>query len=366
MKTLTKLFLSLLTLGVIYTASAETLTIESDLDVEGTLTVGDSVATPLAGAIRWTGTDLEGFDGSEWKSLTQSSGGSSTDQTLSISGNDLTISGTGGNMVTLPAGLNGADGVDGATWLTGAGVPSDANGLDGDLYLDTSSGDYYVKASGTWGSAAGNLTGPQGPAGADGADGTDGINGTDGQDGAIWLVGSGTPADIDGSNGDLYLDTSTGDFYAKASDTWGSPVGNLKGADGVDGTNGTDGTNGVDGIDGATWLTGAGVPGDASGTDGDFYLDTSNGDYYTKTSGTWGSTIGNLTGPQGVAGADGADGADGASPFVLSGSDVHFTGGNVGIGITTPGEALDVTGNVRVDGALFVVNHSGDIPAITY
>jgi hypothetical protein len=60
------------------------------------------------------------------------------------------------------------------TILTGSGAPNDANGNDGDLYYDTSTGDLYQKASGTWGAAIDNLTGPTGPAGADGADGADG------------------------------------------------------------------------------------------------------------------------------------------------------------------------------------------------
>lgn len=225
--------------GLAFSAGADTLTIESDLNVQGALTVGDSEASvPQAGSIRWTGSDLEGFDGSEWKSLTQSSNVSVTDQILLIEGNELTISGTGGNTVILPAGIAGADGRDGTTWLTGSGVPDSADGADSDIYLDTGSGDYYVKASGAWGNPVGNLTGPQGIAGADGA-----------------------------------------------------------------------------------------------------------------------------IGPQGP---------DGASPFVLDGSNVHFTGGNVGIGVTTPGEALDVVGNAKISGQLTVAGslalteHQGDIPAITY
>lgn len=33
---------------------------------------------------------------------------------------------------------------------------------------------------------------------------------------------------------------------------------------------------------GSTWITGSGPPGDAIGTTGDFYLDSSTGDYYEK------------------------------------------------------------------------------------
>ena len=137
---------------------------------------------------------------------------------------------------------------------------------------------------------------------------------------------------------------------------------------------GTDGEDGVDGQDGTIWLTGAGLPNDAIGVDGDLYLNTSNGDYYTKVTGSWGSALGNLTGPRGVDGAAGAVGPQGptgpagVSPFVLSGSDVHYTSGKVGIGTTTPAEALDVAGNAKisgqlsVEGSLVLTSAQGDIP----
>ena len=51
---------------------------------------------------------------------------------------------------TGPAGVTGPQGITGPAWLTGAGVPSDANGRDGDLYLDTTTGDVYRKTEGTW------------------------------------------------------------------------------------------------------------------------------------------------------------------------------------------------------------------------
>jgi len=41
------------------------------LDVEGAIIISDSEdSTPIAGTIRWTGQDFEGFDGMQWKSLT--------------------------------------------------------------------------------------------------------------------------------------------------------------------------------------------------------------------------------------------------------------------------------------------------------
>lgn len=55
------------------------------------------------------------------------------------------------------AGPAGADGSDGATILHGSGVPADASGNPSDLYLDDSSGDYYIKGASTWGAPAGNI-----------------------------------------------------------------------------------------------------------------------------------------------------------------------------------------------------------------
>ncbi len=60
-----------------------------------------------------------------------------------------------------PPGPPGSEGEDGALFFSGAGVPSAGLGVDGDLYLRTSNGDLYQKASGAW-SVIANLTGPPG------------------------------------------------------------------------------------------------------------------------------------------------------------------------------------------------------------
>lgn len=77
---------------------------------------------------------------------------------------------------------------------------------------------------------------------------------------------------------------------------------------------------------GAAWQQGSGVPGAGVGSNGDFYLNTANGDIYgPKTAGAWGAVIFNIAqgqqGPAGPAGAAGATGAAGAAGrTVLSGS----------------------------------------------
>ena len=52
-----------------------------------------------------------------------------------------------------PAGADGADGADGAPgsqYLFGSGVPSNALGVDGDIYQDTDTEDQYKKIAGSW------------------------------------------------------------------------------------------------------------------------------------------------------------------------------------------------------------------------
>ena len=105
-------------------------------------------------------------------------------------------------------------------------------------------------------------TGPQGPAGATGAQGLQGIQGPAGAQGATgaqgpagatgytpnFITGSGVPSSGTGNNGDLYLNSSTGDLYGpKSSGSWGSIVANIKGATGAQGPTGATGAQGPTG-----------------------------------------------------------------------------------------------------------------------
>jgi len=196
---------------------------------------------------------------------------------------------TGAAWVDLGAwqGETGAGGVDGASILTGAGAPGAGDGVDGDSYIDTTTGDVYgPKAGGAWGAATGNIKGPQGDAGADGVDG---------DDGASILSGAGAPGAGDGIDGDSYIDTTTGDVYGpKAGGAWGAATGNIKGPQG---------DAGADGVDGASILTGAGAPDAGDGVDGDSYIDTTTGDVYgPKAGGAWSAATGNIKGDKGDTG----------------------------------------------------------------
>lgn len=73
-------------------------------------------------------------------------------------------------------GETGPAGEDGSVWYTGAGIPATAVGVDGDLYLNTNTGDVYQKASGAW-SAVDNITGPEGDRGLMGPQGPAGTGG---------------------------------------------------------------------------------------------------------------------------------------------------------------------------------------------
>ncbi len=124
-------------------------------------------------------------------------------------------------------------------WHTGSGAPSGGN--DGDLYLDTSSGDVYEKAGGSW-SVVCNITGPAG---------TNGTNGTNGDPGSVWRDGTGAPSGGLGIDGDYYLDDATGDVYLKAAGSY-SVVANIKGATGATGAAGANGAPGPNEVTTAT------------------------------------------------------------------------------------------------------------------
>lgn len=248
----------------------------------------------------------------------------------------------------------GAVGADGATWLSGSGAPGSSTGKDSDFYLDTASYDIYKKTSGSWGKI-GNIKGatgekgdkgepgaegPQGEKGETGAQGPKGDQGDqgpageDGSDGATWLFGAVAPTN-QGKDGDFYLDTATFDVYQKSSGAW-SKTGNIKGATGAQGPKGDTGEQGPQGTqgpqgekgetgsqgpkgdtgeqgpagaDGAAWLFGQTVPTD-DGKTGDWYLNTSNFDVYSKATGTWVKT-GNIKGATGAQGAKGDKGDTG-------------------------------------------------------
>lgn len=120
------------------------------------------------------------------------------------------------------------------------------------------------------------------------------------------------------------------------------------GSNGVDGAPGPQGPAGSNGAPGSQIFTDLGAPGSGTGVNGDWYMDTSNGDYYLKAAGAW-TIKGNLTGPTGPAGPS----ATVDQPAVLSA--LQTPGGEPTtrqpLAPQTDGTALwqlrDLVGNVR-------------------
>ena len=107
------------------------------------------------------------------------------------------------------------------------------------------------------------------------------------------------------------------------------------------------------------WSSGNGVPQSNFGTTGDYYLDNTTGNVYTKTNGTTWVLITNITGPQGVAGAVGPQG-----PIGLTGA-TGLTGpqgpaGPTGAtGLTGPAGATGSQGPAGPTGATGLTGPAG-------
>lgn len=71
---------------------------------------------------------------------------------------------------TIEGAVQGDDGAPGSQIYLAAGAPSDASGVNGDIYINITNGDIYDKVGGAWGVASGNLKGPQGNPGAGSGD----------------------------------------------------------------------------------------------------------------------------------------------------------------------------------------------------
>lgn len=144
--------------------------------------------------------------------------------------------------------------------------------------------------------------GPQGPAGQTGPQGAAGPQGQQGLPGNTILQGQVDPV-FQGSNGDTYVNTLSGDVFAKNNGVW-AKTGNIRGPAGPAGANGTNGTNGTDGVNGTSIEQGTVNPTNAVGHDGDTYLNTLTGDVFFRAAGAWAKT-GNIMGPVGPQGPAG-------------------------------------------------------------
>ena len=142
---------------------------------------------------------------------------------------------------------DGLDGQNGKDILSGTTDPTSETGKEGDKYVNTTTGDIFVKKNGQW-EREGNLKGPKGDKGETGAAGQNGENGQNGRDGKDILSGTSDPTSETGKDGDKYVNTTTGDIFVKKNGQW-EREGNLKGPKGDKGDTPTITTQpGADGI----------------------------------------------------------------------------------------------------------------------
>ena len=184
--------------------------------------------------------------------------------------------------------------------MFGVGVPDPEYGKIGDLYLNTSTFDIYVKTDTGW-QIIGNIKGAQGEKGETGERGPQGEKGDPGEQGPQGEkgeVGEQGPQGEKGETGEQGPQGEKGETGEqgprgeKGETGEQGPQGDKgdqgeKGDAGTDGADGKNGDIGENGQAGSVWLYGSGAPDPEDGKDGDFYFDTENSDIYVKEEGVW-------------------------------------------------------------------------------
>lgn len=156
-------------------------------------------------------------------------------------------------------GAPGVDGKDGLSLLVDIVAPDPNDGKDGDSYINTQTGEYFIKNQGVW-VFRGNLTGPQGLRGFTGQQGAQGIQGLQGATGAKGDKGDPGPQGLAGRNGINGEDGSDGKDGsscsvqsitngARITCTDGTQASITNGSNGSDGSDGAAGQDGQDGQD---------------------------------------------------------------------------------------------------------------------
>ena len=224
------------------------------------------------------------------------------------------------------AGRDGQAGRDGKEVLNGKVDPQATDGKDGDSFVNTVTGDVFVKKNNAW-EQAGNIKGPKGDKGENGKDGfTPEVTVTDNHDGSHTITitqPEGRPALTtvvkNGENGQtpkvkaerdevkkqttltFYIDKDGDGNYTEGTDTL---VQTSIVKDGQDGATGRDGQAGRDGKE---VLNGKVDPQATDGKNGDSFVNTATGDVFVKKNNAW-EPAGNIKGPQGAKGENGRDG----------------------------------------------------------
>ena len=220
-------------------------------------------------------------------------------------------------------GAAGQAGRDGKEVLNGKVDPTPRDGKDGDSFVNTATGDVFVKKNNAW-EPAGNIKGPKGDKGENGRDGfTPEVTVTDNHDGTHTITitqPEGRPAlttivknGVDGQTPKVkavrdeakkqttltfYIDKDGDGNYTEGTDTL-VQTSIVK--------DGQDGAAGQAGRDGKEVLNGKVDPTPRDGKDGDSFVNTATGDVFVKKNNAW-EAAGNIKGPKGDKGENGRDG----------------------------------------------------------
>lgn len=146
-------------------------------------------------------------------------------------------------------GPKGERGENGNSVRSGAGVPSNELGVNGDYYVNTSAKTVYgPKAGGVWGGAT-SLVGERGETGLTGAEGPKGATGTTGATGSKGEVGSEGPRGLKGDIGATGLQGEKG-ATGVTGEVGAAGAKGEKGSTGVEGSKGSTGSTGATGQEG--------------------------------------------------------------------------------------------------------------------
>ncbi|MFM7628477.1 MAG: hypothetical protein ACKO44_03090 [Algoriphagus sp.] len=181
--------------------------------------------------------------------------------------------------------------------------------------------------------AANGTPGPQGERGAIGATGPQGPTGSTGPQGAKGDKGDpGTT----GPQGPIGLTGATG-------------ATGPQGLVGPSGATGATGTPGATGADGRTVLNGTSNPTSTTGTNGDFYINTSaNTLFGPKANGAWPLGV-SMVGPQGSTGATGPAGASGITGLTGAAGAAGVDGRTVLNGTSNPTSSTGANGDFYIN-----------------
>ena len=157
-----------------------------------------------------------------------------------------------------------------------------------------------------------------------------------------WHYGTSTPTSSLGTDGDYYLQTSTGSVFYNTSGSWGV-IGNISGPQGVAGPQGPAGSIGTQGA------TGNGISSVVENAGGSLTFNFTDGTSFTTSSfsGPQGPT-----GIQGPAGATGPQGSIGLTGAAGQNSLVKTTTESVGVNCSTGGVKLEFGLDINSNGIL--------------